>query len=168
MLFVVDIEIHFLWMGDEQVDLEHHHYRSFQGFICVMQVSTRLEDFIVDTLELRTHIGPCLADIFASSSIKKVHKMSWEKGVYSEWQTSLYIVRSACSLDLLKKHLSNHCCLNAGDAWGRSWYFVAAAGLWHLCLQSVWYWPGPLVCISICTCFVLFADLHKIYYKHLS
>jgi hypothetical protein len=72
MLFVVDIEIHFLWMGDEQVDLEHHHYRSFQGFICVMQVSTRLEDFIVDTLELRTHIGPCLADIFASSSIKKV------------------------------------------------------------------------------------------------
>ncbi|KAH9532878.1 hypothetical protein CY35_18G022400 [Sphagnum magellanicum] len=61
--------------GEIAVDLEHHHYRSFQGFICVMQVSTRLEDFIVDTLELRTHIGPCLADIFASSSIKKAARV---------------------------------------------------------------------------------------------
>ncbi|KAH9532877.1 hypothetical protein CY35_18G022400 [Sphagnum magellanicum] len=76
--------------GEIAVDLEHHHYRSFQGFICVMQVSTRLEDFIVDTLELRTHIGPCLADIFASSSIKKVmhgadHDILWlqrDFGIY--------------------------------------------------------------------------------------
>ncbi|KAJ7524753.1 hypothetical protein O6H91_17G019500 [Diphasiastrum complanatum] len=53
------------------VDLENHHYRSFQGFVCLMQISTRTEDFIIDTLALRSHIGPCLRDIFASPSICK-------------------------------------------------------------------------------------------------
>ncbi|KAB1268399.1 Exosome component 10, partial [Camelus dromedarius] len=36
------------------VDLEHHSYRSFLGLTCLMQISTRTEDFIVDTLELRS------------------------------------------------------------------------------------------------------------------
>ena len=35
------------------IDLEHHSYRSFLGFTCLMQISTRKADFIVDTLELR-------------------------------------------------------------------------------------------------------------------
>jgi len=35
------------------VDLEHHSYRSFQGFTCLMQISTRQHDYIVDTLALR-------------------------------------------------------------------------------------------------------------------
>ena len=29
------------------VDLEDHHYRSFMGFTCLMQISTRKEDFLV-------------------------------------------------------------------------------------------------------------------------
>lgn len=56
-----------------QVDLEHHHYRSFQGFVCLMQISTRSEDFIVDTLALRGNVGPCLKEIFADPSIRKVY-----------------------------------------------------------------------------------------------
>jgi len=55
-----------------QVDLENHNYRSFQGFVCLMQISTRSEDFIVDTLALRSHISPCLKDIFADVRIRKV------------------------------------------------------------------------------------------------
>lgn len=35
------------------VDLEHHSYRTFQGITCLMQISTRSKDFIVDTLTLR-------------------------------------------------------------------------------------------------------------------
>ena len=35
------------------VDLEHHDHRSYQGFTCLMQVSTREEDFIVDTMALK-------------------------------------------------------------------------------------------------------------------
>lgn len=32
------------------VDLEHHSYRSYKGFLALMQVSTRQEDFLVDLL----------------------------------------------------------------------------------------------------------------------
>ena len=35
------------------IDLEHHNYRSYLGITCLMQISTRTEDFIVDTLVLR-------------------------------------------------------------------------------------------------------------------
>ncbi|KAK8542898.1 hypothetical protein V6N12_015476 [Hibiscus sabdariffa] len=54
------------------VDLEHNHYRSFQGLTCLMQISTRTEDFIVDTLKLWIHIGPYLREIFKDPSKKKV------------------------------------------------------------------------------------------------
>jgi exosome complex exonuclease RRP6 len=31
------------------VDLEAHSYRSFLGFVCLMQLSTRDEDWLIDT-----------------------------------------------------------------------------------------------------------------------
>lgn len=34
------------------IDLEHHNQRTFLGLTCLMQISTRTEDFIVDTLAL--------------------------------------------------------------------------------------------------------------------
>jgi exosome complex exonuclease RRP6 len=46
--------------------------RSFQGFTCLMQISTRSRDFIVDTLALRAHIGSQLARAFADASKLKV------------------------------------------------------------------------------------------------
>ena len=54
------------------VDLEAHGYRSFQGFCCLMQLSTREEDLVVDVLALRPHIGRIFAPIFANPSIVKV------------------------------------------------------------------------------------------------
>lgn len=54
------------------VDLEHNQYRSFQGLTCLMQISTRTEDFIVDTLKLRVHIGPYLREVFKDPSKRKV------------------------------------------------------------------------------------------------
>nr|KJB84001.1 hypothetical protein B456_013G195500 [Gossypium raimondii] len=54
------------------VDLEHNQYRSFQGLTCLMQISTRTEDFIVDTLKLRIHIGPYLREVFKDPMKKKV------------------------------------------------------------------------------------------------
>lgn len=38
------------------VDLEHHSYRSYMGIVCLMQVSTANEDFLVDTLALRSKL----------------------------------------------------------------------------------------------------------------
>ena len=38
------------------VDLEHHSHRSFQGFTCLVQLSTWERDFLVDALALRAHL----------------------------------------------------------------------------------------------------------------
>eukprot|EP00899_Mesostigma_viride_P029171 jgi/Mesvir1/9439/Mv09836-RA.2 len=54
------------------VDLEHHSYRSFLGFTCLMQVSTREEDWVVDTLALRGVLGKHLKDLFADARVIKV------------------------------------------------------------------------------------------------
>lgn len=54
------------------VDLEHNVYRSFQGMTCLMQISTRREDFVVDTLKLREHIGDYLGEFFREASKRKV------------------------------------------------------------------------------------------------
>ncbi|KAJ9693704.1 hypothetical protein PVL29_009586 [Vitis rotundifolia] len=54
------------------VDLEHNQYRSFQGLTCLMQISTRTEDFVVDTLKLRIHVGPYLREVFKDPTKKKV------------------------------------------------------------------------------------------------
>jgi len=58
------------------VDLEHNHYRSFQGLTCLMQVSTRTEDFVIDTLKVRNHVGPYLREVFKDPTKKKV-KCTW-------------------------------------------------------------------------------------------
>ena len=55
------------------IDLEHHSYRSFAGFVCLMQVSTREEDWIVDTLELRGELED-LNEVFTNPDIVKVKK----------------------------------------------------------------------------------------------
>eukprot|EP00268_Persea_americana_P045801 TRINITY_DN46934_c0_g1_i10.p1 TRINITY_DN46934_c0_g1~~TRINITY_DN46934_c0_g1_i10.p1 ORF type:complete len:933 (-),score=208.21 TRINITY_DN46934_c0_g1_i10:546-3344(-) len=54
------------------VDLEHNQYRTFQGLTCLMQISTRTEDFVVDTLKLRVHVGPYLREVFKDPSKRKV------------------------------------------------------------------------------------------------
>ncbi|CAA2938145.1 RRP6-like 2 [Olea europaea subsp. europaea] len=54
------------------IDLEHNQYRSFQGLTCLMQISTRTEDFVIDTLKLRIHIGPYLREVFKDPTKKKV------------------------------------------------------------------------------------------------
>ncbi|NXS55963.1 EXOSX protein, partial [Brachypteracias leptosomus] len=53
------------------LDLEHHSYRSFLGLTCLMQISTRTEDFIIDTLELRSDMN-VLNETFTDPAIVKV------------------------------------------------------------------------------------------------
>lgn len=68
------------------VDLEHHSYRSFHGFTCLMQISIRLQlssdddekntttqTYLVDTIKLRPLIHKYLANnVFGNPSIVKV------------------------------------------------------------------------------------------------
>ena len=53
------------------VDLEHHRHRSFNGFVCLMQISTRRDDFVVDTLTLREEMEE-LNEIFTNPDVLKV------------------------------------------------------------------------------------------------
>lgn len=73
------------------VDLEHHSYRSFQGITCLMQISTRQKDYIVDTLALRDELHT-LNEVFVNPQILKVfHGADWD----IEWlqrDLSLYVV----------------------------------------------------------------------------
>ena len=45
--------------------------RSYYGFVCLMQISTREEDWIVDTLALREELEE-LNEVFTDPSIIKV------------------------------------------------------------------------------------------------
>ncbi|KAJ2157138.1 exosome nuclease subunit [Coemansia sp. RSA 552] len=53
------------------IDLEHHDYRSYQGFTCLVQVSSRSRDFVVDALALRSEL-PELNRVTADPRIIKV------------------------------------------------------------------------------------------------
>ena len=60
-----ELLLHLDAVTEVAVDLEHHDYRSFQGFTCLIQISTRTQDFIIDSLSLRAHLhklNKCLTD----------------------------------------------------------------------------------------------------------
>ncbi|KAL5264843.1 hypothetical protein ACHWQZ_G005798 [Mnemiopsis leidyi] len=73
------------------VDLEAHSYRSYLGFTCLMQLSTRTEDFIVDTLTLRTDLLP-LNKVFTDPTILKVLHGGINDIMWLQRDLGLYIV----------------------------------------------------------------------------
>lgn len=73
------------------VDLEHHSYRSFQGFTCLMQISSRSQDYIVDTLALR-HELQMLNEVFANPKIIKVFHGADMDVVWLQRDFGLYLV----------------------------------------------------------------------------
>jgi hypothetical protein len=60
------------------VDLEYHSLRSYYGFVCLMQISTREEDFVIDTLALREELE-ALNEVFTDPSIVKVCTLIFPK-----------------------------------------------------------------------------------------
>lgn len=83
--WVVDVSAHLLQLhspGTPLAPLAHHARSSFQGFTCLMQISTRTQDWLVDTLALRSQIGPALAALCADPTVVKVlhgadHDVLW-------------------------------------------------------------------------------------------
>ncbi|KAG5439945.1 hypothetical protein PCANB_000227 [Pneumocystis canis] len=73
------------------IDLEHHDYRSYQGFVCLMQISTRSIDWIVDTLELREELE-ILNEIFTDPNIIKVLHGASMDIIWLQRDFGLYIV----------------------------------------------------------------------------
>lgn len=73
------------------VDLEHHSYRSYSGFLCLMQISTREEDFIVDTLALREELED-LNEVFTDPKIVKVFHGAESDIVWLQQDFNIYVV----------------------------------------------------------------------------
>uniref|UniRef100_A0A8C4TDH1 Exosome complex component 10 n=1 Tax=Erpetoichthys calabaricus TaxID=27687 RepID=A0A8C4TDH1_ERPCA len=73
------------------VDLEHHSYRTFLGLTCLMQISTREEDFIIDTLELRSNMY-ILNESFTDPDIVKVFHGADSDIEWLQRDLGLYIV----------------------------------------------------------------------------
>ncbi|KAF9199678.1 exosome nuclease subunit [Haplosporangium sp. Z 27] len=73
------------------IDLEHHNYRSYQGFVCLMQISTRDQDYIVDTLELRGSLH-LLNKSFTDPNIVKVLHGAESDIIWLQRDFGVYIV----------------------------------------------------------------------------
>lgn len=73
------------------VDLEHHSYRSFQGITCLMQISTRDTDYLIDTLTLRSELY-ILNEIFTKPTILKVFHGADSDMLWLQRDLSLYII----------------------------------------------------------------------------
>lgn len=99
------------------IDVEHHSLRSFQGITCLLQISSREKDFLVDTLALRSHLH-LFNKITSDSTIVKVLHGCDSDVVWLQRDFSIYLVNvfdtgqaarilsyPSCSLSyLLKKH----------------------------------------------------------------
>uniref|UniRef100_A0A671VE32 Exosome complex component 10 n=1 Tax=Sparus aurata TaxID=8175 RepID=A0A671VE32_SPAAU len=109
-------------LSEFAVDLEHHSYRSFLGITSLMQISTREEDFIIDTLELRSELY-ILNEAFTDPAIVKVFHGADSDIEWLQRDFGLYVVRlfdthqASRALNLARHsldHLLTHFC-NVGS-----------------------------------------------------
>ena len=73
------------------VDLEHHSYRSYLGFLCLMQISTRQDDFVIDVLSLRDDME-VLNEVFTDPNIIKVFHGAESDILWLQQDFNLYVV----------------------------------------------------------------------------
>ncbi|CAK9297282.1 unnamed protein product [Gordionus sp. m RMFG-2023] len=73
------------------IDLEHHSYRSYLGLVCLMQISTRKKDYLVDTFTLWNDMNR-LIKIFANPNILKVFHGAHKDIEWLQRDFSLYVV----------------------------------------------------------------------------
>lgn len=99
------------------IDLEHHSYRSYLGITCLLQISTREKDYIVDPLALRDELK-ILNEVLADPNILKVLHGANQDIMWLQRDLGLYIVNmfdtglAARALEIgcsLKFLLSRYC-----------------------------------------------------------
>ncbi len=73
------------------VDLEHHSVHSYLGFTCLLQISTRTEDFVVDVFPVWDHVSS-LGDVFANPRIVKVFHGATNDVQWLQRDFGIYVV----------------------------------------------------------------------------
>ncbi|KAG5186759.1 protein in complex with Mn, Zn, and Amp [Tribonema minus] len=93
------------------IDLEHHSYRTFQGILCLMQLSTRSADYIIDAIALRRRLH-LLAPLLADPRVLKVLHGADSDVLWLQRDAGAYVVnmfdtgRAARTLDLPSRGLA--------------------------------------------------------------
>lgn len=93
------------------VDLEHHDYRSYRGFVCLIQISSRSKDWIVDTLALHDEME-ILNEVFTDPAILKVlhganMDIQWLQRDFGVYVVGLFdTYHACCALKPPKKSLA--------------------------------------------------------------
>ncbi|KAF2400100.1 hypothetical protein EJ06DRAFT_549457 [Trichodelitschia bisporula] len=94
------------------IDLEHHDHRSYPGIVCLMQISTRDRDWIVDTLKPWRRRLECLNEVFANPKVLKVFHGAQSDIIWLQRDLGLYVVglfdtyHAACALNYPAKSLA--------------------------------------------------------------
>lgn len=95
------------------IDLEHNDMRSYVGLVCLMQISTRQKDWIIDTLKPWREKLQMLNEVFADPKILKVLHGSNMDIIWLQRDLGLYIVglfdtfHAACALQFSGKGLKH-------------------------------------------------------------
>ena len=89
-------------VGEIAVDLEHHDYRTYYGIVCLMQISSREKDWIVDTIKLRDDLEP-LNSIFTDPQVVKVFHGAFMDIIWLQRDLGLYVVSLFDTYHALKK-----------------------------------------------------------------
>ncbi|KZZ95734.1 exosome complex exonuclease RRP6 [Ascosphaera apis ARSEF 7405] len=74
------------------IDLEHHDTHSYQGIVCLMQISTRDADWIVDTLKPWRQDLQILNEVFADPKIMKVFHGAFMDMIWLQRDLGIYVV----------------------------------------------------------------------------
>ncbi|XP_068094867.1 exosome complex component 10 isoform X2 [Hyperolius riggenbachi] len=120
---LVEMNEKLLRCSEIALDLEHHSYRSFLGFTCLMQISTRTEDYIIDTLDLRSDLY-ILNECFTDPNIVKVlhgadSDIEWLQKDFGLYVVNMFDTHQASRLLNLERnsldHLLKHYCKVESD-----------------------------------------------------
>lgn len=89
-------------LSEIAMDLEHHSYRSFKGLVCLVQISSRYEDFIVDPIELKEDM-PRLNEICTNKGILKVlhaaeRDIEWLQRDFGVYVINMFDTQKAAAL----------------------------------------------------------------------
>ncbi|KAI0391553.1 ribonuclease H-like domain-containing protein [Xylariaceae sp. FL0594] len=94
------------------IDTEHHDFRTYNGLLSLMQISTREKDWIVDTLQPWRHKLEVLNEVFANPKIIKVLHGAYMDIIWLQRDLGLYVVglfdtyEAATALDYPGKSLA--------------------------------------------------------------
>jgi hypothetical protein len=91
------------------VDLEHHHLDSYLGILCLMQISSRFKDYVIDTIKLRQYLFE-INEVFTNPNIIKVLHGSDFDVFWLQRDAGVYLVNifDTGQVNILKIRLPKH------------------------------------------------------------